>query len=614
MTKSAPRATAVLFALLVAATFGAFFVAQRLKHGPTLVQKFNRNPVFSPNRDGRLDRENINFLIKQKDDVTVDVVDTRGDRVRRLADNRTLPAYKALFLKWDGRADDGTMAPDGTYRVRVALRREGRSVVVPKAFRKDTTAPVVRVTSVGPVKGPGPELLPNPQGAAATIRFSAPARRKRISIWRTAPGPATRIVGPEKLADEVTSWDWDGTVDGRRVRPGTYLAVVEAQDAGQNIGTSVPLRRRADGERVPLIAYGAKLPGRGGITVRYLGVQPPSVPLPAGRSATIFVDSRGQKVNWSLRRAGGGPRPLRRSGGLVSPPRLKVPIPRGESGIYLLTVRAGSRMQRVALPVRSSSPHRVLVVLPTLTWAGRNPADDDGDGAVNTLTRGVSSLITRVSIGDGTGLPVGLTTHEAPLLAYLDRQGHRYDLTTDAALLAGTIEPRRLDAYKGILLPGDVEWLPPAVGARLRRFVRAGGTLAQFGTRSLRAQAEPSRSGRRLVDPTAVDDTDLFGATLGPLVRDRPTTLTGLTPDRLQLFAGGTGQLTGYRVYEATRGLGGDLRRLSSAVTDDGRPVVVGARFGRGVVIRTALPELPTRLADRNTAELVERTWTLLSR
>jgi hypothetical protein len=97
-------------------------------------------------------------------------------------------------------------------------------------------------------------------------------------------------------------------------------------------------------------------------------------------------------------------------------------------------------------------------------------------------------------------------------------------------------------------------------------------------------------------------------------VRDRPTTLTGDLPDRLQLFAGGTGELTGYRSYERTVSLGPDLRKLSAAITEGGEIVVVGARFGRGTVLRTALPELPVRLADRNTAELVERLWTLLSR
>jgi hypothetical protein len=148
---------------------------------------------------------------------------------------------------------------------------------------------------------------------------------------------------------------------------------------------------------------------------------------------------------------------------------------------------------------------------------------------------------------------------------------------------------------------------------RLRRFVRGGGTLASFGTQSLRAQATVSKHDR-LFEPTALEPDDLFGARIGPLVRNRQTTLTSFV-DKLQWFAGGTGELTGYTQYEPTQRLDRALERVAAAVTDvDAKPVAVGARFGRGLVLRTGLPELPLRLDDdRNTQELVERTWTLLS-
>jgi hypothetical protein len=599
-----------VFAALVVATIGAFFVAQRLKHGPTLVQKFHRSsPVFSPNKDGRLDREHINFLIKEEDDVTVDVVDTKGDRIKRLADNRRLPAYKALFLEWDGTTDEGRQAPDATYRTRIFLRRQGRSVVIQKSFRKDTKAPLVRVTSIGPIKGDGPELFPTRDGKPLTIRFEAPPSKRKLTIYRTYPGPVEAVLGPLDLPKDIDTFRWDGTrINGRRVRPGTYLAVLEARDRAQIVGTSVPLKA----DRTPRIRFGDRLPGQGGITVRYLGVQPPSAPLPAGRSVALFVDARGKRVQWSLRRAGGGPRPSRRSGGLVKTPVVRVPIPRGESGLFVLTVRAGARKQQVALPVRSSNPHRVLVVLPAITWAGRNPADDDGDGTINTLDRGVGAAVNRVMVGDGSGLPVGLGTEEAKILAYLDHHHHRYDLTTDWALDKGG-PPARLDAYKGVILAGDTRWLPARVGARLRRFVRGGGTLASFGTQSLRAQVDVSKHDR-LFAPTAIDEADLFGARIGPLVRTHDLTLTSFV-DRLQLFEGGTGELTGYTRYEPTLALGKGLGRVAAATTQDAKPVVVGARFGKGLVLRTGLPELPLRLdKDPNTTALMERTWTLLSR
>jgi hypothetical protein len=46
-----------------------------------------------------------------------------------------------------------------------------------------------------------------------------------------------------------------------------------------------------------------------------------------------------------------------------------------------------------------------------------------------------------------------------------------------------------------------------------------------------------------------------------------------------------------------------------------GRAVIVAARFGTGLVIRTGLPGIAARLGpDRNTAALMGRMWTLLSR
>ncbi len=60
------RVARYVFAALVVATFGAFFVAQRLKNGPTLVQNFYRDPVFSPTKDGRLDRLRLSFLSRRR--------------------------------------------------------------------------------------------------------------------------------------------------------------------------------------------------------------------------------------------------------------------------------------------------------------------------------------------------------------------------------------------------------------------------------------------------------------------------------------------------------------------------------------------------------------------
>jgi len=108
-----------VFAILVAATFGAFFLAQRLKNSPSVVQQFHLTPVFSPNHDGRFDRMYTSFKLKRADEVTVIVVDSKDDEVRELASEQSVPAYTPVRFSWDGRRDDGRAAPAGVYWVQL---------------------------------------------------------------------------------------------------------------------------------------------------------------------------------------------------------------------------------------------------------------------------------------------------------------------------------------------------------------------------------------------------------------------------------------------------------------------------------------------------------------
>ncbi len=593
----------VVFALLVGATFSAFLVAQRLKHTPPVVQSFHARGFFSPNGDGRFDREGITFRVKHTDDVTAEIVNASGDAVRTLFRDRRMLAYRQLpTVKWDGITDAGRRAPDGAYRVRVTLRNEGRSVTVPRSFRLDVTPPRPHVLSIGPERARGPELLPNRQGYA-TVHTSAPGRKPEVLIFKTAPG-RPRLV--DTLPLKGTSVRWSAHLGGRAVSAGTYLAVARWRDQAGNVGTSVPLRR---GTELPVIPYGERLPGRGGITVRYLEIQPPSEPVKAGAVATVGVDARGACFRASLRRIG-APRPVRRWRSCHTPFHLHAPA--GRSGVFLFEARTARHVASAPLAIQGGGSEPVLVVLPYMTWQGRNPIDDQGDGAPDTLERGVPVRLARVLAGGR--LPSGFTDQEGPLLAFLGRKGKRFDVTTDVALAHG--RGAVLRGHRGLLLPGDVRWLPGSVQLAIRRFVARGGTLLLTGLDSLRREATLT-SGDRLVRPTAPAGSNVFGARLRPVVH-RSTTVTNLV-DHIQLFSGdvfgGTGVFGGFAGFEATAGLGPREQLAASAVTDDGQVVIVAARFGKGLVIRTGLVAFPTRLtADANSAELVQRAWTLLSR
>ena len=588
------RVAAAVFAALVVATFAAFLVAQRLKNEPSVVQRAMGARVFSPNQDSRFDRMRVSFVLTKADDVRAAVIDDNGDVVATVAEDLHCPARQACRVSWDGVTDDGGRAPDGRYRVRLTLERQGLTVRLRHNVHLDTTPPRPRVVDIGPESGDGPELLPRRDGAPAQIRFRAPGTRVELEVWRTDRGP--RLVRRLEPGEGGTA-EWDGTnEEGRRLAPGTFAVVVRSRDRAGNIGSNAPRPFR--------ISRGLRLPGRAGITIRYLGVQPPVVPIRAGRTAEVGVDSRGVAWNWTLRRVG-SPVPSRR-GRHSSGGSFRVRPPNGKSGLFLYEVRTRARAARVPLAVDDRSDNRVLVVLPATTWQGRNPVDDDGDGLPNTLENGGPARIDRVFARDG--LPQGLTESEAPLLAHLDRLGLRYDLTTDVALAVRS--GPQIEGHRGVLLAGDTVWLTDDVRRRLRAFATARGrTVVSLGTNSLRREVDQTQT--ELASPTLAARTDLFGARLGP-IREGPADATIRRDDaRLQLFAGGEGLFAGVQAWEPTLA-SEEARVLSEAVVED-EPVIVAVRYGEGLVIRTGIPGFATRLSrDIESQELLGRMWTLL--
>jgi hypothetical protein len=145
----------IVFALLVLACFAAFFVTQRLKHTPTVVQNFRLSPSFSPGAAGEAGLEGISFRLAQADAATVTVLDTSGNTIATLARDYPVARYKQFSLRWNGRHGNargyrvllsphgrpilvpkiaGALAPPGEYFVHVHLRRQNRDLRSPGNF------------------------------------------------------------------------------------------------------------------------------------------------------------------------------------------------------------------------------------------------------------------------------------------------------------------------------------------------------------------------------------------------------------------------------------------------------------------------------------------------
>jgi flagellar hook assembly protein FlgD len=579
-------------------------VAQRLKSTPSLVNRSMGARVFSPNQDSRFDRMRVSFALNESDSIRATVIDENGDDVQTIANDLECRKLVQTQVTWDGMTDEGERAPDGRYQIRLTFERQGRSVILGRSVRLDTTPPRPRVMSIGPEEDEnGPELVPRRDGQPAKIRFKAPGEQDsvEIEVWRTDRGPRLMTkLDPGTVTDEgIGETTWDGTVRGRRVGSGSFAVVVRSRDRAGNIGSNVPRPFR--------FRRGLALPGNAGITVRYLAVQPPVVPVRAGTPVEVGVDSRGQSWGWSLRRVG-APVAARR-GRHSSGGSFRVRPPNGKSGLFLYDVHTRTRRSRVPIVVDDRRDHPVLVVLPATTWQGRNPVDDDGDGLPNTLDIAARVKMQRVFAGDG--MPVGIERNEAPLLAHLDRSGYRYDLTTDIALATG--QGPELEKHTGVLLAGDSVWLTGDVRRRLRAFAaQKGHTVVSLGVDSLKREVEQSRT--ELLRPSQPDRTDVFGARVAP-IRARDVDLSIASDDpALQLFAGGEGFFADVDAWEQTTSVGREATQLSTAVTPSDETVIVGVRYGEGLVIRPGIAAFPTRLStDVESQELMGRMWTLLS-
>jgi len=530
----------VVFALLVAATLAAFFVAQRLKSEPAAVNAFRVQRFISPNGDGVKDRQVVRFRVEEADDLTVDVVDRNDVRVARLVTARPATTSAEVRLTWDGRTDVGRRAPDGLYRIRVGLRRQGRSIVVPKAFVVDTTPPspaVIRTSQSIVTPGQPVDLL---------IRGAGPRARPRFTVLRTDDGEARAVRRFEGAAGERRA-RWDGRTDeGTPAPPGTYLVAVGVRDRAGNEGS---------GPRLPLPDPPVRVEGRPGIVVRGIAVQPPVKPVPAGQLTTFRIDTRGASYRWSVRRVGES-RPRKRSRRRNTDTIIAFRAPGGISGTYLLEVRAGRYSAQVPFAVQALQRAPLLVVLPVIGWLGTNQLDDprSPDGLPNTLTNGAVVPYPRAFAGED-GLPPGFADDIAPLLVLLDRSRIRYDITTDLALSIGR-EPRAADR-PGVLFAGASRWITRPLARRLRRYVQEGGRVAVFGEGGLRASVQVG--GTRLLRPTPPGPADAFGGRYAR-PRDLPpgADLSAVVddPPGFPVFIGWDGFIGSFRRVEELTGAG----------------------------------------------------------
>jgi hypothetical protein len=236
------------FAVLVAATIGAFFVTQHLQVTTPLIQGY---PSFAPAvidplhpvRCGKYKTGSatISFYLQHRsDDVDAYVIDESGGAiVATLAIGRHMRKdvrHPDGVFHWNGRESNGQLAPDGTYYLRVILLHQGRRIDLnqpQQVVRIKTVPPHPVITSVTPTQ------IPTSSGSTRVeIHYAGNENRGgTILLYRLDVRGA-----PELIKSFPTPWKgqtavWDGTVRQHRQAPaGTYLLAFQVTDAACNTG------------------------------------------------------------------------------------------------------------------------------------------------------------------------------------------------------------------------------------------------------------------------------------------------------------------------------------------------------------------------------------------
>lgn len=301
-------APTLVVVLLLAATAVAFAVTERLKLEGAPIAGPEVTRVFSPVCDCDEQRATIGFRLLRPDRVDVTIVDEDGRVVRRLVDGQSVGAER-FSTSWDGRDDGRRVVPEGTYRLRLRLERQRRTILLPNVIRVDTTPPRVLDVRVSP-----PGFSPDGDGRndKLTVQYRFSERAHGLLYLGERRVVRTRGQRP------VAKLDWFGRVGGKPLPAGEYGFTLAAEDIAGNVGG------------------GRTFPAR----IRYVELSRETVQVPAALRFSIRVRSDAQTVRWRF--AGGT--------GSTAPGPLVLRAPR-RPGSYTLFVDANGHGAKASVRV-----------------------------------------------------------------------------------------------------------------------------------------------------------------------------------------------------------------------------------------------------------------------
>jgi hypothetical protein len=294
---------------LLGATAAAFAVTERLKLERSPVTGTRVDPVFSPVCECARSVAVISFVLRGRETLTLDILDKDRRSIRTIVRKRRELRGRVSFT-WDGRDNLERIVPEGVYRPRVQLERNGRTIVLPNPMRVDTTAPVISLVRVFP-RGFSPDS--DGQRDRVTVSYRIDERARAVML----------VNGRQRVQSKFRRLEgrlvWFGRVNGSIVRPGVYELRLRAVDRAGNRA----VRTRA----VP-------------VRVRFVELSRERIEVVAGKRFSVRVRTDAEAYRWLFAgRRGAGQRQV-----LV----LRAPE---EPGPYTLYVTVGGRAASAAVDV-----------------------------------------------------------------------------------------------------------------------------------------------------------------------------------------------------------------------------------------------------------------------
>ncbi len=127
------------------------------------------------------------------------------------------------MLRWNGRGDDGQLLPDGSYKPRVHLSSDRRTILLPNPIRLDTHPPRTVILTVEPQV-----FTPGHGRVTVTYRVSEPAS---VVLYVNGLRRVRSRFHPTKGKIQ-----WFGTLGSEQLPAGTYRLQLAGIDLAGNLG------------------------------------------------------------------------------------------------------------------------------------------------------------------------------------------------------------------------------------------------------------------------------------------------------------------------------------------------------------------------------------------